>query len=116
LHYSEINEATLILEPGDALNNPWFTPPFLYLEPVDYGERGLMASDHEALEATSAVIAKYNQEIPGEIDITSRLGQAVLARKTRFQILLHMASTTNFNQETDYLEFDNAALKVSFTR
>ncbi len=113
---AEIKEATLSFKVKDTINNPWFIPPFLHVDPVRYGERALEPGDFEAIKTTGAELGKYNSEPPGEIDVRFPLDQAILGSRTRYQVMLRMASGSNNNGQADYIEFSEAKIEITFVK
>jgi hypothetical protein len=113
---AEIKEATLSFTVKETVNNPWFIPPFLHVEPVRYGEKAPEPGDFEAIKATGAELGKYNSEPPGEIDIRFPIDQAILGSKTRYQVMLRMASLSNYDGQVDHIEFSAAKIEITFVK
>ncbi len=109
----EIKEAILTFTVKQTVGNPWFTPPFLYIEPVAYGGRALAAGDFN-MQASGAEIAKLDSKAPDKIEVTYRLQQVLF--KGHFQIRLRMASNNNLNKQADYIEFSKAEITVTFVK
>ncbi len=112
---AEIKTATLTFTVKSTAGNPWFVPPFLHVEQVDYGARALKAADF-GIATTSSEVTRYDLQPPGKIDVQYRVSQALLAPKTRFQVRLRMASSSNYNKQADYLEFIKAELTVTYVK
>ncbi len=110
---AKINKATLSFTVKQTVGNPWFIPPFLYVEPVYYGTRSLKAADYD-MSISGSQLDKLDTRAPGEYDVTARVVDA--ATGPRFQVRVRMASATNSNKQADYVELSGATLKVSFEK
>lgn len=114
---ADIEEATLVFTIGGEVGDPWsLQPPFLYVQPVEYGERSLTAPDYTEILPSGADIIETKNEAPGEINIRFALNRMVLANTTRYQIRVTMADAAqhNYNDSADYLEFEKVELIVKY--
>ncbi|MFH0846810.1 MAG: hypothetical protein V1894_01970 [Chloroflexota bacterium] len=109
----EIKEAILTLTAKQTVGNPWFTPPFLHVEPVAYGARAIAAGDYN-MATSGGEIARYNAQVPDKIDVTYQVQQVLF--KGHFQIRLRMASNSNLDKVADYIEFSKAEITVTFVK
>lgn len=109
---AEIKEAKLTFTVKEIAGDPWFTPPFLYVEYVSYyAPRALQGAD---FHLTSYEVEKLSLEIPGEVDVHLRLAQAVRSPgKPRLQMRLRLATNNNLNSQEDYIEFSQVELIVT---
>lgn len=110
---ADIKSATLTFTPQGTTGNPWFVPPFLYVEQVDYGTRAIKAGDFN-MTTTYSQMGKYDSQVPGPIDVQFRLTQ--MLSKSRFQVRLRMASNSNFNKMADVLQFAKAEIAVTYIK
>lgn len=111
---AEIKEAKLTFPIKETVNNPWFVPPTLYVDNVEYGARALQAADFH-LEGIK--IAEFSSTPPGEVDAYLRLTNALRPPvKPRLQIRLRLATNNNLNSREDYIEFTTAELTVTYVK
>jgi hypothetical protein len=112
---AEIKEATLVFTVKETVGNPWFNPPFLYVEYLKYYEpRPLEAAD---FHLTGYEVERFSSEIPREVDVRLRLEQAVRAPvRPRIQFRLRFDTATNLNSQEDYIEFSQVELVVTYVK
>lgn len=115
----EIEEAKLVFTVRQTVGDPWsFIPPFMYVHPVAYGERALVAADYTDIATSGAIIIETSQEAPGEATVTFALNRMLLAKDTRYQVRVSMSESgqNNFNSGADYVEFEKAELIVKYVQ
>lgn len=111
---AEIKEAKVSFTVKEIVNNPWFVPPSLYVDDVDYGAQALQAAD---FHLTGTQVAQFSSEPPGETDVYLRITQALRPPvKPRLQIRLRLATDNNLNSQEDYIEFTKAELTVTYVK
>jgi len=112
---AEIKEAKLTFPVKETVENPWFVPPTLYVDDVEYGPRALQAADFH-LEAIIQ-LDEFSSRPPGEVDaylgITRALRPPV---KPRYQVRLRLATNNNLDSQEDYIEFTTAELAVTYVK
>lgn len=112
---AEIIEAKLSFTVKETVNNPWFVPPTLYVDDVEYGARALLPADFH-LEAVLQ-LAQFSSEPPGEVDVYLGITRALRPPvKPRYQVRLRLASDNNLNSQEDYIEFTTAELAVTYIK
>jgi hypothetical protein len=114
---AEIKEAKLTFTVKETIGNPWFTPPYLYIEWIDYGARSLEAADFHSVLFLGE-LQRYNSTPPTELDVRVQVEDNLEARRgPRFQIRMRLADPGhNFNSQADYIEFSQAELTVTYVK
>jgi hypothetical protein len=117
LEGAEIIEARLVFTVKGIVGvEPWFTPPWLHVQSVDYGAQPLKASYYHTV-LTLGELQKYSFELPTEIDAKGRLIEYMEWLKPRFQVRMYLdGDGHNFNSQADYVEFSKAELIISYIK
>ena len=111
---AEIKEAKVSFTVKETVGNPWFVPPSLYVDDVEYGARALQAADFHLV---GTQIEKFTSEPPAEVDVYLRITNALRPPvKPRLQIRLRLATDNNLNSQEDYIEFTTAELTVTYIK
>jgi hypothetical protein len=118
LEGAEIKEARLVFTIRGVIGEePWFTPPYLYVESLDYGAQSLQASFYHTVLTLGSLHERYSLELPTEIDVQGRLINYLEWLKPRFQVRIYLEDPGhNFNGQADYVEFSNAELIISYVK
>jgi hypothetical protein len=117
LEGAEIKEAKLTFTiKGVVGQEPWFVPPGLYVECVDYGARSLISADYHTVK-TAGELQSYKSTLPTEIDVRALLISYLKGLKPRFQVRMYLAGDGhNYNSQADYIEFSKAELTVTYIK
>ena len=112
---AEIIESYITFNVKEIVGTPWFSPPFLYVDYLEYYEpRPLQAAD---FHLTGHSMASFNFEVPGDTDVYLRLTQALRPPvRPRLQVRLRLGADNNLNDHNDYIEFSNAQLVVTYIK
>jgi hypothetical protein len=112
---AEIKAAKLSFTVKETVGNPWFAPPFLYAEQVEYGPRSLQPADFHLDSVLE--IAKLQSTTPGELDVYLGVSKVIRPpEKPRFQVRLRLATNHNGNNQDDYIEFSKAELTITYVK
>ncbi len=117
LEGAEIIEAKLTFTiKGVVGQEPWFTPPYLYVQCVDYGARPLIPADYHTVE-TRGELKSYHSTPPTVIDVRALLINYLEGLKPRFQVRIYLGGDGhNYNSQADYIEFSKAELTVTYAK
>ncbi|MDH5695193.1 MAG: hypothetical protein OEZ00_01090 [Dehalococcoidia bacterium] len=111
---AEIKKAKVSFTLKETVNNPWFAPPSLYVEHVEYGTRALQPAD---FYLDGIQIEKFSSTPPTVVDIYPRLSRfSVPLAKPRFQVRLRLVTNNNLDSQEDYIEFTKAELTVTYIK